>query len=153
DGKLLAVVAAGSPNEPRSQLWDVSTGKEVWSGLGEKSGRFAFSGDGKKAAWLGGGKLLVGDLPTKPDATYRIKLQDRQIHCLLFASEDKLLAVGRERGPGDPKVEVYDVDTETVLSSFPLPREFPRIEAVALSADGKRVALRTRQARGGDPGA
>jgi WD40 repeat protein len=136
DGKLIAS-GSGSEDGGGIALWDVLTGKKVWSRENHTSfvNSVAFSPDGKVVAsgsaddtiklWsVANGKLLRSIFVSRKGL----------VNCIAFSPDGKTIVSGSYR---DSMARLWDVATGRLLGS--LAGHTGKVNSVAFSADGKVV--------------
>lgn len=153
-GGLRSKVADAASDTGFAWIWDVKTGQRLVA-LEETSpvNSVAFSPDGTRVL-LGLGSW--GDTSREGaalwDVATRLRLHTYQtnsgesIHSIAFSPDGREILTGDESG----EAKLWDVQTGSVLRSFPSPNENTRWwlpASAAFSPDGKKVLIKTGHAR------
>lgn len=167
DGKTLATGAGGGPGRGEVKLWDVPTGRLLMS-LNPEGGyvlSLAFSPDGKTLAVGSGhaenlryfGQASFWDVASGRESTFSLQGAQGEVTALAYVNGGKQLASSGSRYDEASGREVWEVKLwdaadgkrQAVLFTSVGPEvdaTFFQMRALAISADGKRIAGAGRDA-------
>ena len=153
DGKTIATGYSHNPRDGRVVLWDVAAGKRlIAEPLAVKEGNLtsmAFSPDGKTIATgydytFGGGVVLWDVAARKRMVDKPLTVKEGGVSSVAFSPDGKTIAAGYRRVAGRQDrggVVLWDADARKRLVDEPLAVDEGGVVRLALSADGKIVAV------------
>jgi serine/threonine-protein kinase len=129
---------ADSNDRSTFHVWDLTSMKAVgsFSGVSGLQHPRALSPDGRWLAGKAGGELRICD--AEKGATHALALPEGRADWVEFAGPGRLVTL-RQNDPGRG-LEVWDLKTQKVLFSLPLPNGYAG-ERAAASPDGKLLAI------------